>query len=342
MRRTGILAIPLALFLSAFGCGSASTSSTANKTSASADQPKYTSEAPAGEPASNMAANSTAKAATVSDAKPAARRQTLGQTIAEKITLKQSEDSTLNTAPTDRKIIRNADLTLESDSPEDSQREITSIAERAGGFVVESQATSSDVKSTRRDIVNISIRVPSQKFADAMEEIRRTGTRIVIESVKGEDVTEEFIDVEARLRAKKALEMQFMEIMKRANNVNDALNVQSEIADVRGEIERIEGRKRFLENQSSLSTIKIRLQTSTATTLAASSTGFVPRLAQAFNTGYDFALNFILGLMTIVIALLPFAALIGLPVFLGMRYLWKRRDRPRSMAEIARDEISIT
>ncbi len=338
MRRTGILAIPLALFLSAFGCGNASMSESANRASQTTDQTTVTSEAPAGAPATadkKMAAN-TAVASTSS------QRQSLGQTIAEKITLKQSEDSTINTAPTDRKIIRNADLTLESDSPEDSQREITSIAERAGGFVVESQATSSDVKSTRRDIVNISIRVPSQKFADAMDEIRRTGTRIVVETVKGEDVTEEFIDVEARLRAKKALEMQFMEIMKRANSVNEALNVQSEIADVRGEIERIEGRKRFLENQSSLSTIKVRLQTSTATTLAATSTGFVPRLAQAFNTGFDFALNFILGLMTIVIALLPFAALIGLPVFLGMRYLWKHRDRPRSMAEIARDEISIT
>lgn len=338
MRRTGILALPLALFLSAFGCGSASTSGSANSAYQTTDRSAVTSEAPNGASLAEdkkMAANTAA-------AKPSSQRQSLGQTIAEKITLKQSEDSTLNTAPTDRKIIRNADLTLESDSPEDSQREITSIAERAGGFVVESQATSSDVKSTRRDIVNISIRVPSQKFADAMEEIRRTGTRIVIESVKGEDVTEEFIDVEARLRAKKALEMQFMEIMKRANSVNDALNVQSEIADVRGEIERIEGRKRFLENQSSLSTIKVRLQTSTATTLAASSTGFVPRLAQAFNTGYDFALNFILGLMTVVIAILPFAALIGLPVFLGMRYLWKRRDRPRSMAEIAREEISIT
>lgn len=338
MRRTGILALPLALFLSAFGCGSASMNSSANSSSAPTDQSTVTSGALASEPATQdakMAANTSA-------AKPSSQRQTLGQTIAEKITLKQSEDSTLDTAPTDRKIIRNADLTLESDAPDDAQRQITSIAERAGGFVVESQATSSDVRSTRRDIVNISIRVPSQKFADALEEIRRTGTRIVVESVKGEDVTEEFIDVEARLRAKKALEMQFMEIMKRANGVNDALNVQSEIADVRGEIERIEGRKRFLENQSSLSTIKIRLQTSSTTTLAASSTGFVPRLAQAFNTGYDFALNFILGLMTIVIAVLPFAALIGLPVVLGMRYLWKRRDQPRSMAEVARDEISIT
>jgi hypothetical protein len=84
---------------------------------------------------------------------------------------------------------------------------------------------------------------------------------VIVESVKGEDVTEEFIDIEARLKTQKALEAQFLEIMKRSNSVEDALNVQTEIARVRGEIEKIEGRKRFLESQASLSTIKIKLQT---------------------------------------------------------------------------------
>jgi hypothetical protein len=334
MRRTGILAIPMALVLCALGCGSASLSTSSNK---AADQSRtYDGQSTAStEPQS--AANT---AAAVADAKPASRRQSIGQTIAEKISLKQSLDATIDTAPTDRKIIRNADMTLESETPEDAQRDITSIAERAGGFVVESQATSSDVKMTRRDIVNMSVRVPSLKFAQAIEEIRATGTRVVTESVKGEDVTEEFIDVEARLRAKKALESQFMEIMKRANSVDDALNVQGELADVRGEIERIEGRKRFLENQSSLSTIKVRLQSSTA--IPAASAGFMPRLTQAFAAGIDFALSFVLGLMTIVIAVMPFAVFVGLPVYLVVRYFWKRQSRPKSVSDIARDEINVT
>ena len=93
--------------------------------------------------------------------------------------------------------------------------------------------------------------------------------------------------------------------MKRANTVEDALSVQSQLADVRGEIERIEGRKRFLENQASLSTIKIRLQT--AKVFAASSDGFGECLSDSFTAGFDVALNFVLGLITLLIAVLPFA-----------------------------------
>jgi chromosome segregation ATPase len=74
-------------------------------------------------------------------------------------------------------------------------------------------------------------------------------------------VTEEYIDLEARLRTQKALEAQFLEIMKQAHKISDALEVQRQIAEVRADIERIEGRRRFLENQSALSTITLMLQT---------------------------------------------------------------------------------
>ena len=78
--------------------------------------------------------------------------------------------------------------------------------------------------------------------------------------ISGQDVSEEYLDLEARLRTKKALEAQFLEIMKQARKVQDALDVQSQLADVRTEIERLEGRRRFLENQAALSTITTTLQ----------------------------------------------------------------------------------
>ena len=242
-----------------------------------------------------------------------------------------------NAAPSDRKIIRNGELNLEAENPEEAQRRITGIAEQKGGFVVESQQSSSDTQATSRDIVAMTVRVPSGEFAQALAEIRNTATRVVSETVKGQDVTEEFIDIEAQLNAKRALEEQFMTIMKRANSVEEALNVQGQLADVRGEIERIEGRKRFLENQSSLSTIKIRIQT--AKVFAASSAGFGTRLAEAFSSGFDVAMSFVLWLVTFVIALLPFAAFIGLPLFAIIRYVLKRQARPKSVMEIAVEEI---
>ena len=251
--------------------------------------------------------------------------------------LEQSTASQINTAPTDRKIIRNAELDLEAENPEKAQQQITGIAELKGGFVVESQQSSSDVRSTTRDIVVMTVRVPSEKFGETLDEIRKTASRIVTESAKGQDVTEEFIDIEAQLRAKKALEQQFMEIMKRANTVEEALSVQSQLATVRGEIERIEGRKRFLENQASLSTIKIRLQT--ARVFAASSEGFADRVGESFATGTDIAMSFVLGLVTLVIGALPFLLFIGLPGYLIARAVIRRRNRPMTMSEIAKDEI---
>ena len=258
---------------------------------------------------------------------------------AQKISLEQSEAS--QTAPTlvERKIIRNADLTLEANVPEEAQQKISAIAESKKGFVVESTQSSSDVKATTRDTVTMTVRVPAEKFNEALDEIRKTSNRVVVETVKGEDVTEEFIDIEARLKAKKALEEQFLEIMKRSNSVADALNVQRELANVRGEIEQIEGRKRFLESQASLSTIKIKLQSPTA--FSANSSGFFYQLKESVGNGFDAALSFVLGLVTVLIALLPFFLLIVLPIYLILRYFWRKRRKQNLANAIARDEIKV-
>lgn len=251
----------------------------------------------------------------------------------ENVPLNQAERS----LAVDRKIIKNADIALESDDPEAAQKRITSIAETMGGFVVESQQRSSDGRSAARDTVSMTIRVPSAKFGETLDEIRKTQGRLVSESIKGQDVTEEFIDIEARLTAKKALETQFMEIMKRANTVDDALSVQSQLAEVRSEIERIEGRKRFLENQAGLSTVKISIQTPAA--IAASGAGFFSKLADSINDGLETATAFVLGLVTFVIAVLPFALFVGLPGYLAIRYFWKRARRKKTAAEIADEEL---
>lgn len=249
-------------------------------------------------------------------------------------------DKAVETPPVvqERKIIRNGELTLEADLPEEAQRAISNIVESKGGFVIESQQNSSDLRGATRDTVTMKVRVPAEKFNEAIDEIRKTASRVIVETVKGQDVTEEFVDIEARLKAKKLLEAQIMEIMKRANSVEDALSVQTELGSVRGEIEQIEGRKRFLENQSSLSTITLRIQTPTA--LTASSSGFFYRLGEAFSTGYNAALTFILFLVTLLIAVAPFLLLVVLPLFLIARYLIKRRPRAsKSILEIAREEI---
>lgn len=250
--------------------------------------------------------------------------------------LAQTESSA---AMASRKIIRNADLALEADSPEEVQKQITTIVEANGGFVVESQQTSSDSTSRSRDTVAITLRIPAEKFDITLGEIRKTASRVVSEAVKGQDVSEEFIDIEADLTAKKALEAQFMEIMKRANTVEDALDVQRQLSEVRSSIEKIEGRKRFLENQAALSTVKLQIRTPAA--ISASSEGFGSRFTESFGSGIDIALNFILGLVTLIIGALPFVLFIGVPTFYISRYFYRRHNRSLSVAEIAKEEIKV-
>lgn len=260
-----------------------------------------------------------------------------GQTLAQQVSLNEAEQSKTAPVTIERKIIRNADLTLEANSPEESQQKITTIAESKGGFVVESQQSSSNSQVTTRDIVTMTVRVPAEKFNESLDEIRKISNRVVVETVKGQDVTEEFVDIEARLKTKKALEEQFLEIMKQSKTVQDTLNVQRELANVRGEIEQIEGRKRFLENQSSLSTIKIRLQTPTA--FSGSSSGFFYRLKESLSDGFNGAMSFLLFFVTAIIALLPFLVLVVLPIYLVIRYLLRKRRKQKAAEEIVREEI---
>jgi hypothetical protein len=248
--------------------------------------------------------------------------------VAENVPLAQAEQS----QAVDRKVIKNADLAVESDNPEEAQKRIAAVAESTGGFVVESQQRSSDGRSAARDTVAMTIRVPAAKFGDALAEIRNASGRLISESIKGQDVTEEFIDIEARLKAKKALETQFMEIMKRASSIEDALSVQSQLADVRSEIEKIEGRRRFLENQAGLSTIKVSIQTPAA--IAASGAGFFSKLADSVNNGLESATAFVLGLITLLISILPFGLFIGLPGYLDRPLLL---EKGKTTANSSRD-----
>lgn len=246
------------------------------------------------------------------------------------VSLNQADASQTTPTATERKIIRNATLSIETDVPAEGQRRIASLAEARGGFVVTSESrqqggATADAKPF--EVVTMEVRVPAAQFDAVMSEVRAIGGgRVREEKVTGQDVTEEFIDLDARLRSKKALEAQFLEIMKQANKVSDALEVQSELAEVRTEIERIEGRRRFLESQTSLSTIKVTLQPP-APLVSASTSGFFHSVREAFGEGVDVAAAITLGLIRIAIALVPVLLLIVLPLVMMVRLLTRRPRR---------------
>lgn len=244
----------------------------------------------------------------------------------EKVSLTQADQAQAAAQAVERKIIKNAELTIEVAKPSDEQDKVAAIAAAHGGYVVTSETQQNSSTSQPSEVVNITMRVPAAQFDAVVSDLRAIGVRVPVKKITGQDVTEEYIDLEARLRTQRALEAQYLEIMKQANKVSDALEVNRQLAEVRGGIEQLEGRRRFLENQAALSTIKVTLQTP-APLVSTNTTGFLYSIKQAFGDGIDVAAGIILVLIRIVIALIPVFLFIVLPVVLLWRILRRRFRR---------------
>lgn len=254
----------------------------------------------------------------------------------QKIALTRAGSAQTPALVAERKIIRQAEIVLETETPSDGQRKIAIIAEETGGYMV-----TSDVKHyggelsnmKENTLITMTLRVPPAQFATAIERIRETGKRIISEKTTGQDVTEEYIDLEGRLRSKVALEAQFLEIMKGAKTIAEALEVQRQISEVRTEIEQLEGRRRFLDHQSSLSTISVTLQPPQPI-ITTSSFGFASSVKHALGDSVEIAISIVTGLIRMLGVLLPVLLLIVAPCVFMLRFLL-RRMRHRRQAQNA-------
>ena len=254
----------------------------------------------------------------------------------QKVSLNDAVKAETTALAADRKIIRNADITIEVASTNDAQHRVTSIAEAHGGFVVTAEAKQRESNDPSRRILDFKlvVRVPSDQFGVTLDEIKSLASSTPEEHVGSEDVTEEFIDLEARIKTQKALELQFLEIMRQANKVADALEVQRQIAEVRTEIEKLEGRKRFVENRSSLSTITVNVQTPKPV-IVVTGTGFGQSLREAVSDSIGLASDMVLFFARFLILMVPIFVFVILPSGLIVRYLVHRARRVRLAQALA-------
>ena len=247
----------------------------------------------------------------------------------QKVSLTDVDKAELTNEAADRKIIRNADITMEVPSTTEAQHRVTSIAESHGGFVVTSEAKQREnVDPSKRTLdIKLVVRVPADRFGVALDQIKQLAGNLPEANVTGQDVTEDFIDLEARIKTQKALESQFLEIMKQARTVEDAMEVQRQIAGVRTDIEKLEGRRRFLDNRSSLSTITVNIHTPKI--IAVNPTGFGRTIRDAVSDSLEMAAGMFTFVIRSVILLVPIFAFVLLPAGLILRYLVRRAKRPR-------------
>jgi len=150
-------------------------------------------------------------------------------------------------------VIKTADLEVEVEGFADAMSRATSVAARYQGFVV---STSTGGAEARRG--TIVLRVPAERFEDAMNDLRGLG-EVRRQRVAGEDVGQEFVDLEARLRHLDAQERVMLGLFDEAATVADTIRIQNELSGIQLQIEEIEGRLRYLRDQTSLSTISVTL-----------------------------------------------------------------------------------
>jgi len=136
-------------------------------------------------------------------------------------------------ASTDRKLVRTAALELTVKSPAAAAEQIRTLAESIGGYL-----ESAAIGGTREaPVASITIRVPATHFEDAKASIRILAARVDSEKTDAQDVTRQYVDMEARLRNLRAEEGQYLTIMKSAYKVEDLLSVSQKVSEVRGAIE---------------------------------------------------------------------------------------------------------
>jgi uncharacterized protein DUF4349 len=155
-----------------------------------------------------------------------------------------------------RLIVRTGQAGIEVDSLEPSMAELRRIVQRIGGFVADAS-----VQSGRNQLrsATLQLKVPASRFDDLTQGLEPLG-RLQFVNVSAEDVSEEFVDLTARVANGRRLEDRLVELLRtRTGKLQDVLSVERELARVREEIERMEGRMRFLKTSAQLSTLSVNL-----------------------------------------------------------------------------------
>ncbi len=158
----------------------------------------------------------------------------------------------------ERKTITNVDIYLEVDNASKTVENIIAMATAADGYVSSSSVYDSSYDDTPRQEGYITVRIPSGNYTAFLKDVENLGD-VSSKSIIGTDVTEEYIDLEARLSNLQKQEKRLTEILNMSTTVEEVLSVEQELERVRGEIDSLTGRLQYLDNRIDFATINIRI-----------------------------------------------------------------------------------
>lgn len=227
-----------------------------------------------------------------------------------------SEDSSSVTP----KVIKTGSLSLTVKTTSDTLTAVTAIAESYNGFV---QSSNQWVQSDDTNAATVTIRVGADYFEQALLDLKNLATVVNSESISGQDVTEEYVDLQSRLKNLQAEEEQYLVILDKANTVEDLLNVSDYLANVRGQIEEIQGRLKYLNNRTDYATITISVYEEASVIVPTDDWQPVVVAKQAFNKLVQTGQNMVDSLIWIVTLGIPFLIL-GWILYRVGRFFYRR------------------
>lgn len=225
----------------------------------------------------------------------------------------------------ERLIIRTANMSLLVANTEEAMATISNMAEENGGWVVNSALFQYNETAKTG---NITIRVPSSGFNSALEALRGMAVEVRNESTSGQDVTEEFVDLSARLENLEATAERVRGFLDETKTVEEALAVNQELSRLESDIEAMKGRLQYLSQSASFSTITVDL-TPDIVSQPIEAVGWRP--ARVFRNAIDSLVEALQGVaefgIWFAVYLLPLLLVIGIPLWLVSRFIWRRWQR---------------
>ena len=217
----------------------------------------------------------------------------------------------------DRKIVKTAELGIRAKNVRESAAQAQQVAAQFGGSVLSSQIDGGDGSTSAALVLS----VPSPEFEKALDELRGMGKEVTTDTVSGEDVTEEFVDLESRERNLLAAEQSLLKLYDRAQSVNDALSIDRELTNIRGQIEQVQGRMQYLEERTAYSQIGLNIQPVARPTPPSA---WSP--AHVVSRAWDASLGVLQALATVVLSGIVFGWWLAPALVVGFVW-WRRRTR---------------
>jgi len=219
-----------------------------------------------------------------------------------------------NISSVERKIIKSGSIRFETANVKETHKFIKNTVAELGGYIGNENVYNFEDRIEH----TVEVRVPEDKFNLLIDKISSSVEKLESKNISTVDVTEEFIDVEARIKTKKELEARYKEILKKAARVDEILNIEREMGNLRSEIESLEGRMNYLKNRIALSSLTITFYEKVASPF-----GFASKLVKALENGWTALLWFII----ILVSLWPFIILTLVIIFIILTIRKKRKPQ---------------